>query len=80
MNLLPSDPAEMACGKLVYDFLSRECAAAGGAISGEHGIGKSKRPMLAATTPPEQLALMRRIKTLLDPANILARGNVIDAP
>jgi FAD/FMN-containing dehydrogenase len=80
VNLLPADPAEMACGKLVYDFLSRECAAAGGAISGEHGIGKSKRPMLAAPTPPEQLALMRRIKALLDPANILARGNVIDAP
>lgn len=78
VNLLPADPAEMACGRLIYDLLSRECAAAGGAISGEHGIGKSKRAMLAATTAPGQLSQMRAIKRALDPANILARGNVID--
>lgn len=78
VNLLPADAAEMACGRLVYELLTYECAAAGGAISGEHGIGKSKRHLLAGTTPPERLAVMRAIKHTLDPAHVLGRGNVID--
>jgi D-lactate dehydrogenase (cytochrome) len=79
VNLLPADPVEMAAGKIVYDHLSRLCAAAGGAISGEHGIGKAKRPMLAETTPTGRLATMRAIKHALDPAGILCRGNILDA-
>ena len=69
----------MAAGKIVYDHLSRLCAAAGGAISGEHGIGKTKRPMLAETTSPQALETMRAIKRALDPAGILCRGNILDA-
>lgn len=79
VNLLPADAVEMAAGKIVYDHLSRLCAAAGGAISGEHGIGKAKRPMLAETTTPDALATMRAIKHALDPAGILCRGNILDA-
>jgi D-lactate dehydrogenase (cytochrome) len=78
VNLLPRDPAEMAAGRVVYDFLSRACAAAGGSISGEHGIGKSKRAMLAEVAPPEVMRTMRAIKRAFDPAGVLARGNVLD--
>lgn len=77
VNLLPRDPAEMAAGHIVYDFLSRACAAAGGSISGEHGIGKSKSAMLAEVTPPDVMRTMRAIKNALDPAHVLARGNIL---
>jgi glycolate oxidase len=43
----------------------------GGAISGEHGIGREKRPYFLELTDPTELALMRRIKRSFDPAGIL---------
>ena len=48
----------------------------GGTVSAEHGIGLIKKPFLSYTRSPEELALMRRIKTLLDPHNVLNPGKV----
>ena len=57
---------------IVYDIVRR----IGGTVSAEHGIGLVKKPFLSYTRSPEELALMRRIKTLLDPRNILNPGKV----
>jgi glycolate oxidase len=46
----------------------------GGAISGEHGIGREKKPYFLALTDPTQLALLRGIKRTFDPAGILNPG------
>jgi len=46
----------------------------GGAVSGEHGIGKAKRGYFAALEDPAKLALQRRIKTAFDPSGILNPG------
>jgi len=46
----------------------------GGAISGEHGIGRSKRRWFEHFQDPASLALQRRIKTSFDPAGILNPG------
>jgi glycolate oxidase len=46
----------------------------GGAVSGEHGIGKAKRGYFTALEDPAKLALQRRIKTAFDPAGILNPG------
>ena len=46
----------------------------GGTITGEHGVGRLKRPWLAGQLGPEAMELNRRIKTALDPDNILNPG------
>lgn len=50
----------------------------GGTISAEHGIGAIKRDYLAYSRTPEEIALMRTIKTVLDPKGILNPGKGFD--
>jgi len=49
----------------------------GGSISAEHGIGVMKRDVLPTAKDPIALDLMRKIKCLLDPHNILNPGKVL---
>ena len=49
----------------------------GGAISGEHGIGRAKASYFAELEDPAKLALLRRIKESFDPAGILNPGVVL---
>lgn len=46
------------------------CVELGGSLSGEHGIGLDKRDAMAWLFTPETLALFRRVKGALDPANL----------
>ena len=43
----------------------------GGTLSGEHGVGLSKRDFVSLEIPPPSLAMMRAIKNLFDPQHIL---------
>jgi glycolate oxidase len=51
----------------------------GGAVSGEHGIGRSKRSYYEALEDPAKLALQRRIKAAFDPSGILNPGCIFTA-
>ena len=51
----------------------------GGAISGEHGLGRAKTPYYLKLEDPAKVALMRRIKQSFDPAGILNPGVVFGA-
>ncbi len=46
----------------------------GGTITGEHGVGRLKRPWLADYLGPDVLALNQQIKDALDPQGILNPG------
>lgn len=50
----------------------------GGTISGEHGIGLIQKPYLTTVFKEANLRLMREIKKVFDPNNILNAGKIFD--
>ncbi len=70
------DPEEVAKLKKLAHLWCERAVALGGTISGEHGIGKTRRDYLRHMYPPAVIAAMRSVKRELDPANIFAVGNI----
>ena len=48
----------------------------GGTISGEHGIGYVQRPYMDVMMTPVHFELMKGIKRVFDPHNILNPGKI----
>jgi glycolate oxidase len=48
----------------------------GGTISGEHGIGLSKKPFMHYQFSPLEMQLFRDIKKVFDPDNLLNPGKI----
>ncbi|HEX6335204.1 MAG TPA: FAD-linked oxidase C-terminal domain-containing protein [Flavisolibacter sp.] len=51
----------------------------GGTISGEHGVGLVQKEYLPIVFDPVQMRLMKEIKRIFDPNNILNAGKIFDA-
>jgi glycolate oxidase len=49
-----------------------------GTLSGEHGVGISKKPYIGMEIAPTALELMRKIKKAFDPNGILNPGKIFD--
>ncbi len=63
---------------LIRRDLYQDCKERKGMISGEHGIGLVKKPYLSLVLDPEEIVLMKGIKSLFDPNNILNPGKIFD--
>ena len=71
------DAAETARAHAALPRVFAQVLALGGTLSGEHGIGLSKRDFMADAFSPATLATMRAIKAALDPDGILNPGKVL---
>jgi glycolate oxidase len=66
-----SDPDQVKRLRKAVEEISRLTCDLGGTLTGEHGIGMAKAPYMALEHDPAALDLMRSLKRLLDPNNIL---------
>jgi glycolate oxidase subunit GlcD len=65
--------------RVVLDALFSQILKWGGVITGEHGIGLSKKPWWTMALSQEARQLHRTIKGALDPNNILNPGKFVEA-
>ena len=72
----PDDQEEMKRAEIVLDRIFSRVVELGGTISGEHGIGLSKKPFMHYQFSPLELELFRNIKKVFDPLNLLNPGKM----
>ena len=73
----PLDPdAEKRAREAFAEVMARAIAL-GGTITGEHGVGRTKKQALPDQLGPDVMALSRRVKDALDPQGILNPGAVL---
>jgi FAD/FMN-containing dehydrogenase len=70
VNVLDALDVDEAVTEVVLQLV----ASYGGSISAEHGVGRAKRPWLSLSRSVEEIAVMRAIKTAVDPAGLLNPG------
>lgn len=72
-----SNPEEVRSAKITGEEILDTCLALGGTISGEHGIGLEKLSAMYRAFSPVDLTIMRKIKQVFDPADILNPGKLL---
>ena len=70
----PADAEMSARAQAAYGEVMSLAIELGGTITGEHGVGRLKKPWLRAQIGDDALELNRRIKNALDPQGILNPG------
>ena len=73
---MEQDVFDEKCAK-AFDLLYGKAREYGGMVSGEHGIGYAKKEYLSKQAGERQVEIMRQIKKVFDPKNILNPGKVI---
>ncbi len=72
------DKAEINKAHNAFDFIFNEAIKLGGTITGEHGTGLAKKQFLEKVAGIPGLDMMKQIKSVIDPNNILNPGKVFD--
>lgn len=75
----PTDPDQQKRAEAAFDEIMALAISLGGTITGEHGVGRIKRAWLPDYLGEDAMALNQRIKSALDPLNILNPGSVFPA-
>lgn len=71
-----NDPAQLAAGEQAKERLFQFTISIDGTLSGEHGIGITKSKFLPLELNPATITVMKQIKTLFDPLNIMNPGKI----
>ncbi|MGI4944081.1 MAG: FAD-linked oxidase C-terminal domain-containing protein, partial [Janthinobacterium lividum] len=74
--LVPPEPDGMERAWALDRLIVGRALALGGSCSGEHGVGIGKREFLVAEHGEEVLAVMRSLKTALDPRGVMNPGKI----
>ncbi len=72
-----SSPKQQADALEVSHKILRMCIEYGGTISGEHGVGIEKRPMMAELFAADDLAVMEHVRAAFDPDRRLNPGKIL---
>ena len=70
------DKEEYEKGFNLVSKVFKETLSLGGTISGEHGVGLSKADYIGMEIPGKELEIMKSIKKIFDPKNILNPGKI----
>ncbi len=73
----PKDKALLERVMRVGQAFMQFCADQNGSITGEHGVGSEKRQFMPLMYNADELAVMREIKEVFDPQNILNPGKIL---
>ncbi len=71
------DPEQWAKVEKIVEEEFNVALALGGTLSGEHGVGKLKRPYIEKALGSVSIGIQKGIKHVLDPYNILNPGKVL---
>jgi glycolate oxidase len=77
-NILFERPEQRATVDNAIEQMLRFTVRLGGTITGEHGIGFSKRPYLPLEQSKELIELQRRLKHFFDPSQILNPAKIFE--
>ncbi len=72
----PSNKREVENSKIVLDKIFKYVISVKGTISGEHGIGLSKKEFLGYQYSEREIEIFRKIKGVFDPENLLNPGKI----
>ena len=70
-------PGELEKARSAGEDILEFCIAAGGSITGEHGVGMEKNELMGHLFSEDTLAMIRGFKELFDPENRLNPGKVL---
>ena len=75
-----SVPGQAAHAETVASEILQYCIEAGGAITGEHGVGADKKQYMSAMFAPVDLDTMQLVRCAFDPDNICNPGKIFPTP
>ncbi|MET7514770.1 FAD-linked oxidase C-terminal domain-containing protein [Streptomyces sp. NPDC005480] len=76
----PGDAEARRAAQAAFEELLGAAVAAGGTVTGEHGVGLLKRGGMRRELGPEVCAVQRAVKNTLDPLDLFNPGKVVGDP
>lgn len=73
----PGDEAARVAAQAAFEELLRAAIAAGGTVTGEHGVGLLKRAGMRGELGPAVCSVQRAVKRTLDPLDLFNPGKVV---